>query len=49
MVDEAIRDSSKKGIKQKVFIHRSLKPLSKVYLDEQQKEFFGECSGNCHI
>lgn len=48
-VDEAIRNSSKKGITQPVFLHRSLKPLKEVVFQEQNDLWGGDCSGNCHI
>jgi len=48
-VDKAIRDSSKRGIKEKIYLHRSCKPLSEVEFDELQIDYYGECSGNCHL
>jgi len=48
-IDKAIRDSSKRGIKERIYLHRSCKPLSEVQFDEQQTDFWGECSGNCHL
>ncbi|MEZ2442741.1 hypothetical protein AB6805_13550 [Chitinophaga sp. RCC_12] len=48
-IDEAIRDSSHKGIKNPVFLHRSCTPLKEVGFDPRQSQAWGECSGNCHI
>lgn len=48
-VDYAIRDSTKKGIKQRVFLHDSLQPLDQVNFDRGGDLWKGECSGNCHI
>jgi len=47
-VDALIRDSSKRGVKEKIYVHRSLKPLSEVEFDENQMEF-DECSGMCML
>ena len=47
-VDKLIRDSSKRGIKDKIYVHRSLKPLGSVEFDENQYEF-DECSGDCML
>lgn len=47
-VDQAIRDSSKRGIERPIYLHRSLKPLDQVEFDPNSKIEFGECSGNCH-
>ena len=47
-VDALIRDSSKRGIKEKIYVHRSMKPLSEAEFDENQKEF-DECSGTCML
>jgi hypothetical protein len=49
-VDEAIRDSSKKGITQPAYLHDSCKPLKDVAFSKQAADLWkGECSGNCHI
>lgn len=48
-VDEAIRDSTSKGINKPVFLHRSLRPLAEVTFNKQDRIEYGECSGNCHI
>jgi len=47
-VDALIRDSSKRGVKEKIYVHRSRKPLSEVEFDENQKEL-EECSGVCML
>lgn len=46
-VDHAIRDSSKKGIKSKIYLHESLKPLNEVVFDENQIKIWGNCSDYC--
>lgn len=49
-VDNAIRDSSKKGIKSPIYIHRSCKPIDEIdFTDDSQQELFNCTSGNCHI
>lgn len=48
-VDEAIRNSTRKGIKNPVYLHRSCRPLSEAAFNSKQDEEWGECSGNCHI
>jgi hypothetical protein len=48
-VDRAIRNSSKKGIKQQVFLHESGVPLEDVVFKAGLPDLWhGECSGNCH-
>lgn len=47
-VDALIRDSSKRGVKEKIYVHRSLNPLPEVEFDESQMEF-DECSGMCML
>lgn len=47
-VDKAIRDSSKRGVTQPIFLHRSLKPLDEVAFDPNSRIEFGECSGTCN-
>lgn len=49
VIDNEIRNSSKRGIKQPIYVHRSLKPLSEVVFDEMQTEMFGDCYGYCHV
>lgn len=51
-VDHAIRDSSKKGIKNPIYLHESCIPLDKVAFKDKGNGLFdlpsGECSGECH-
>lgn len=47
-VDEAIRNSTRKGVNNPVFLHRSGVPLKDVRFDPRQNQPWGECSGNCH-
>lgn len=48
-VDEAIRNSTKKGIHSPAYLHDSCKPLNTVDLSAQQTDMWkGECSGVCH-
>ena len=49
--DRAIRDMSKRGMRQPLFVHRSLVPLSEVkFRHEDQREMFGnECDGVCGV
>jgi hypothetical protein len=47
--DDAIR-KHKVSIKNKVYLHRSRKPLREVYLQEDQMDFFdNECEGYCGL
>lgn len=48
-VDYAIRNSTKKGVKQPCFLHRSMKPLDQVTFNTTDTLWAGDCSGNCHI
>jgi len=48
-VDEAIRDSSKRGEKDKLYLHRSLKPIAEAYLQEDQEDLFMCEEGYCGI
>lgn len=49
-VDNIIRDSSKRGIKEPVYLHRSLKPINEVYFQEDQTDLFeNECEGICGL
>lgn len=48
-VDSAIRDSSKRGVVQPIYLHRSLKPLDQVVFDSNNKLAFGDCSDTCHL
>lgn len=48
-VDRAIRDSTKKGIKSKAYLHDSCIPLEDIVFKSGAPELWhGECSGNCH-
>jgi hypothetical protein len=50
LLDQAIRDSTKRGINRPVYLHESLQPLSDVQFDLSQPDLFkGECSGTCHL
>ena len=49
MVDKAIRDKSKKGMRDKLYLHRSLKPIDEAYLQEDQEELFMCEEGYCGI
>lgn len=49
LVDEALRDSTKKGITQPVYLHQSLKPLRLIQFPSEASDIWaGECSGECH-
>ena len=49
-VDGAIRDSSQRGVRDKLYLHRSLKPLNEVYFQENQLDMFdNECEGHCGL
>ena len=48
-VDKAIRESSKRGVNDKLYLHRSLKPINKAYLQEDQEELFMCEEGYCGI
>lgn len=49
-VDEAIRNSTQKGITEPAFLHRSGTPLKDVKFQEGNADLWsGECSGNCHV
>ena len=49
-VDGAIRDSSQRGKRDKLYLHRSLKPLNEVYFQENQLDMFeNECEGHCGL
>jgi hypothetical protein len=48
-VDYAIRNSTKKGIKNQVFLHDTLKPLDQIEFKKGSPDLWhGECSGGCH-
>lgn len=48
-VDQAIRDSTKKGINQPAFLHRSMQPLDEVIFSKSGDLWSGGCSDNCHL
>lgn len=48
-VDEQIRDSSMKGIKSKIYLHDSLKPLREVNFNENQGNLWGNCTDGCDV
>lgn len=49
--DRAIRDSSSRGLRHPVFLHRSLAPLSDVAFDVRESfdGFGNDCSGHCGV
>lgn len=48
-VDRAIRDSTKRGILSRAFLHDSCKPLEEIEFSAGLPDLWhGECSGNCH-
>lgn len=49
-VDRAVRNSTKKGIKQPAFLHRSCKPIEEVNFGHEQYDLFAnECEGGCGL
>jgi len=44
-IDRAIRDASKKGVKELIYLHRSLKPLDEVDFGSQLDLFDESCDG----
>jgi len=49
-VDSGIRDSSKMGVRQPIFLHRECKPIDQVNLKENQEELFdNDCGGMCGL
>lgn len=49
-VDDSMRNSSKKGIRQPIFLHESCIPLRNVVFPEDVPDLWsGDCSGTCHI
>ena len=49
-LDRAIRNSSGKGVKQPVYLHRQCLPLEEVNLNENQLTMFQhECEGHCGV
>jgi len=47
VIDEALRDQDR--LKNKAYVHRSLKPLGDIDFTKTQGEIFGECEGYCGI
>lgn len=49
-LDKQIRDSSKKGEKQPIYLHKDCVPLSEANLNEDQLSLFPEeCDGVCDV
>ena len=49
-LDQNIRHSSQRGIRQAVYLHRTCMPLEEVNLQENQTDLFkGECAGMCGV
>lgn len=49
-VDRQIRDSSKQGVKEPIYLHRSCQPLDEVDFDSDQIDLFdAECTGHCGL
>lgn len=49
-LDERIRNSTAKGVKQPIYLHRSCEPLKDANLQENQLDLFNaECSGLCGV
>ena len=48
-IDNAIRNSSKRGDKDQLFLHRSLKPIEEAYLQEDQEDLFMCEAGFCGL
>ncbi len=49
-VDKAIRDSSQRGESDKLYLHRSCKPIDEIDFDENQIDMFdNECDGHCGL
>tara|TARA_R100001594_G_scaffold133191_1_gene173766 strand:- start:1524 stop:2300 length:777 start_codon:yes stop_codon:yes gene_type:complete len=48
-VDQAIRDSSKRGLNDKLYLHQSRKPIDEAYLQEDQEDLFMCEEGYCGI
>jgi hypothetical protein len=49
LIDESIRNSTKKGIKSPIYLHDSLIPLRQVNFNENQTIIWGNCTDNCDI
>ena len=48
-VDNAIRNNTKRGHKDKAYLHRTLAPIDEAYLQEDQEELFMCEEGHCGI
>ena len=48
-VDRSIRNRSRNGVNQRIYLHRSLKPIDTADLQENQLDLLDECEGFCHI
>lgn len=48
-IDKAIRNSSKKGTNNPIYLSRSCKPLDQVKFNPNNEFEWGECSGNCNV
>jgi len=49
-VDRSIRDASKRGSSDKLFLHKSLVPLQDIDFNDNQMDMFGnECEGHCGL
>lgn len=49
-VDDAIRNSTQKGINQPIFLHESLTPLREIVFPDRPPDLWkGNCSDACHI
>lgn len=49
MVDKSIRDATKMGIHNPIYLHNSLLPLDEVKFNIANELPWGDCSGNCHL
>jgi hypothetical protein len=47
-IDKVVRDSSKRGIQQPIYLHNSCKPLDEVQFDALQGNLWGDCGPFCH-
>jgi hypothetical protein len=48
-IDNAIRNSSQKGVENQIFLHESCTPLSEIeFVAGQPDLWHGDCSGHCH-
>ena len=48
-IDEAIRDSSKQGVKNPIYLHKQCKPINEVTFIENQTSMFNCDGGVCHV